>query len=94
MTGGQRLAASDDFVYLTRNYLHAWAYAQDAGGAGESVVLLVKPEPPVERDPRHSDEMWAYCGSAARVAAVDDTAPIRADVADRNWKRAEGLPPD
>lgn len=90
--GGGRLATSDDYVYVTRRYLLAWAYAHKSGGDGEPVVLLVKPEAPVEPDPEHSVGMWAYRCPAARVVAVDDRVPISPEVADRAWKQPGGLP--
>lgn len=85
--GGERLAASDEYVYVTRRYLLAWAYAHMSGGSGDPVVLVVDPQGEVERDPESSDDMHAYRCKSARVLVVDDLVPISAEVAARGWQQ-------
>lgn len=85
--GGQRLLASDDYVYITRRHKLAWAYAHASGGRGKPIVLIVEPQGTVEPDPEHSTHMHAYRCKSAQVLLVDDTPAISAEVAENNWKR-------
>lgn len=85
--GGERLAASDEYVYVTRRYLLAWAYAHMSGASGDPVVLVVDPQGEVEPDPESSDHMYAYRCKSARVRAVDDLVPIGAEAAARGWQQ-------
>jgi len=89
--GGERHQSSDDYVYVTRRFYLAWAYAHASGGHGEPMVLNVEPQGSIERDPEHSDHMYAYRCESARVLFVDDKVAIGAEEAERSWKEA---PPD
>lgn len=54
---GERLPASDEYVYVTRRYLLARAYAHMSGASGAPVVLVVDPQGEIEPDPELSDHM-------------------------------------
>ena len=85
--GGERLLASDEYVYVTRRYLLAWAYAHESGGSGDPVVLWVEPQGAIEPDPESSDHMYAYRCQSARVSLVDDRVAISAEVAREAWQK-------
>lgn len=87
--GGERLPASDEYVYVTRRYLLAWAYAHMSGASGDPVVLVVDPRGEIEPDPESSDYMYAYRCQSARVRAVDDLVPISAETAEKAWKQPD-----
>lgn len=87
--GGERLPASDEYVYVTRRYLLAWAYAHMSGASGDPVVLLVDPQGEIEPDPESSDHMHAYRCQSARVRVVDDLVPISAETAEKAWKEPD-----
>lgn len=80
------MLASDRFVYVTTRYYLAWAYAHASGGEGSPIVVLVKPQEPVEPDPEHSDAACAYRCKSARIYAVDAKQPFNAAVASAGWK--------
>ncbi len=86
---GERLAESDDWVYVTTDRNLAWAYAHYSGGAGEPVVLLVEPCGRIERDPEHSNHMPVYRCRSARVVVVDTLQTVTPEQARQGWKPAE-----
>lgn len=85
--GGERRPSSDEYVYVTRRYLLAWAYAHMSGASGDPLVLVVDPQGEIEPDPESSDHMYAYRCRSARVRAVDDLVPISAETAEQGWKQ-------
>ena len=78
--GGERLLASDEYVYVTRSTSSlgpthtspAGAVAPSASGWAAGTI---------EPDPEHWDHMYAYRCGIARVSLVDDTLAISAEVA-------------
>lgn len=92
MPGGDRLPESDDWVYLTTDFLLAWAYAHAAGGDGPPVVLMAKPQGMLEHDPEHSDWMPVYRCEWALVELVDAEPRITAEQAALGWKAAASRP--
>jgi len=86
--GGVRRPASDEYVYVTRRHLLAWAYAHKSGASGAPVVLWVERQGTIEPDPEHSAHMHAYRCESARICIVDDRAAISTEVAEKGWKPA------
>lgn len=84
--GAEPHEASENYAYVTRRYLLAWAYAHKSGRSGEPVVLFVRPQGTIEPDPEHSDHMYAYRCDSALVRLVDESVPISAEVAEQAWK--------
>lgn len=83
--GAERLAESDDYVYITRRYGMACAYAHRAGGDSDPVVLLVTPLGPVEPDPESYEHLFSFRCASARVDVVDDDPFFSAEDTD-GWK--------
>jgi hypothetical protein len=83
--GHQPLADADQWVYVTREPILAWAYAYSAAGRGKPKVLVVRPSGRLEPDPEHSINMDAWRTESARVMKVLTDAPISEIEAMSGW---------
>lgn len=92
--GAERPPDADGYVYVTRRYGLACAYAHKSQIDGRPVVYLVKPHGEVEPDPECNESEYAFRCASAVVTAVDDSPRFSAEMAERGWKREQGLDPE
>lgn len=88
--GAERPLEADDYVYVTRRYGLACAYAHNSQIDGPPVVYLVKPQGEIEPDPECNESEYAFRCASAVVTAVDDSPWVTAEMAEKGWKREPG----
>lgn len=92
--GAERPADADNYVYVTRRYGLACAYAHKSQIEGPPVVYLVKPQGEIESDPECNESEYAFRCASAVVIAVDDSPWVTAEMAERGWMRGSGSDPE
>jgi len=85
--GAQRPTEADEYVYVTRRYGLACAYAHQSQSEGNAYVYVVAPQGEVEPDPECNESEYAFRCKSAIVLRVDGRPWVTEEMAERGWRR-------